>query len=402
MVSPVPVTAPDAFTVADRMRQFVAVGSGLAYIDNPREPLSDPFVSGRIRDVKVIPAYDPGPAPEGSYATVVNINAAISRTIHQPSRVINSIVSGSQPDTADSITIPANATLTGISGDATSAELAAGEQSPAAIASSLERALRTAAGGANITVDIIDESMVNAQTGETVRHKRFAITVPEGVSIRANGLTGNLAPLLGFDDASSPRYEAAPRIWAEVHDRVSVQWFREGAMKRALTFTAWVFSPEASELAIGLGLVVLGTTPLRDLSDLITEQWEERANVDVGFGYSIDVRGAGAPSGYFNPAGFAPQGEGPVPAIDNDDGRPVFSLSHDPAAQRHYTFRNARGDLVTVWLVGTEWIAGSENAMVQAEATSAVAGLDADSTAAAIETAMGADFEPVDWTQPPP
>ena len=223
MVSPVTRLVPERDdrsaqrTAAGRIRQFVGVGSGLATITRPQTnltmPLSHPDIANHINSEKVIPGYDAGPAPDGSFATVVNINAAISRTIQQPNR-----------------------------------------------------------------------------------------------------------------------------IWAEVHDRVSVQWFRENALNRALTFTAWVFSPEASELAIGLGLVVLGTTPLRDLSDLISEQWEERANVDVGFGYTIDVVDSqGNPAGlagvapYFRANEFAPGGRAFSTEVVSDlDRRPVFRITYEP------------------------------------------------------------------------
>ena len=189
-------TTPSATSIADNMRRFVAVGS--RYYGGPVHPTT------MIDASNVIPGYDAGPAPDDAYATVVSINASVSRTLYQ---------------------------------------------------------------------------------------------------------------------AGPPA-----RIWAEVHDRVSIQWLRTGALNKALNFTSWVYSPQAAQLALDLGLVVLGVTPLRDLSDLFSEQWEERASVDVGFGYTVDTNGA--PEEFFIADGFSPS----AIAFSTEESGGAFTIMYDPPA----------------------------------------------------------------------
>ena len=90
-------------------------------------------------------------------------------------------------------------------------------------------------------------------------------------------------------DISRVIYREAPPIdvWAEVEERVSVQWFRSGANRRASLFAAWCTTPQAAEQAARMGLLYMGSTPVRDASELVGESWEERAGMDVQLGYAI-------------------------------------------------------------------------------------------------------------------
>ena len=283
---PLGSTSPAATTMADRMRCLVAAGSYPGSVTEGTAPLAD-----RIDASNVIPAYDGGPAPNEPFATLVSINAAVSRTIYIPGSPAY-IVSTGVPANNRTITIPPNGTLAGIGGDAESITLTAGPRNPEQITADIQAKLRAAsfAGAGGVTAD----------TEGAGAHRRFVITLPPGVPVSAR-VTGTAASVLGFGE-TGPR--SSPRTWAEIHDRVSVQWFRRGALDSALAFTSWVYSPLAADMATELGLVVLGLSPLRDLSDLISEQWEERASVDVGFGYS--VYSAGVPDRFLNPDFFSP------------------------------------------------------------------------------------------------
>ena len=128
-----------------------------------------------------------------------------SRTHATPAGVAGSatrLVSGSQPAAATELAVPATPAIVGIGGAAlsTSPSTASGNTAVATIASDLQTAFRAQsfAGANGITVTLEG----------TGGDRRFVITVPAGVSIRAAGLTGNLATLLGFNAASDPRYEA--------------------------------------------------------------------------------------------------------------------------------------------------------------------------------------------------
>ena len=120
-------------------------------------------------------------------------------TVERTTASTASIVSGDAPGTTATLDIPASATLTGIGGATESVTIATGTGvAVATVASQLQTALRaesfTGAGGITVTLE---------STGAA---RRFVIAVPYGVSVAAGGLTGNLAPLLGFDAASNPQY----------------------------------------------------------------------------------------------------------------------------------------------------------------------------------------------------
>ena len=114
---------------------------------------------------------------------------------------IAGLVSGDTPGTTTTLDIPATATLTGIGGDTESVSIAtATGVAVATIAEQLQAALRAKsfAGAGSIAVTLEG----------TGANRRFVITVPDGVSIRSGGLTGNLSTLLGFDAASNPEYRS--------------------------------------------------------------------------------------------------------------------------------------------------------------------------------------------------
>ena len=127
----------------------------------------------------------------GSHDPVATITATATR-----------LVSGDQPAASTTLTVPSTPAIVGIGGDTNSVSpsTAAGSTAVATIASDLQTAFRGESfdGASDITVTI-------EGTGAA---SRFVINVPAGVSIRAGGLTGNLATLLGFVGSDNPRYEA--------------------------------------------------------------------------------------------------------------------------------------------------------------------------------------------------
>lgn len=312
-------TTPSANAISDNMRRFVAVGSGYSAIERDE-------MTGRlmIDASSVIPGYDAGPAPDDAYATVVSINASVSRTLYSPhfgGRIFTLDRTGNGAAQVYSRRL------------AHSSEEEGGTAAYAGISV-------TAYPQAYQTPDLRNKVVVSVTPGAEhappagydlsaleIDGARYSLTALAGYpnQYQANGVQfgedGLLKPKPRFP-ASTPHYVFnvvwgngsriamlydQRRTWAEVHDRVSIQWLREGALNKALNFTSWVYSPQAAQLGLDLGLVVLGVTPLRDLSDLFSEQWEERASVDVGFGYTVDTNGL--PEEFFAPIpqlSFAP------------------------------------------------------------------------------------------------
>ena len=127
----------------------------------------------------------------GTPATVAGITSTVTR-----------LVSGT--GATGNITLPTSRTgddLVGIGGATAGITISEeGSTAATAIATALQVAFRgeTFAGAGSITVTI---EGAGAQA-------RFVITVPAGVSIRAAGLTGNLADALGFIAGDDPRYES--------------------------------------------------------------------------------------------------------------------------------------------------------------------------------------------------
>ena len=76
----------------------------------------------------------------------------------------------------------------------------------------------------------------------------------------------------------------APTV-ATVRGRYSVQWFRTGAHDAAKRLSVWVWSPEGVAQAQQADLTVLRVSDVRQLDDVVSGAWEERAGVDIDVGY---------------------------------------------------------------------------------------------------------------------
>ena len=76
----------------------------------------------------------------------------------------------------------------------------------------------------------------------------------------------------------------APTV-ATIRGRYSVQWFREGAHDAAKRFVTWVWSPTGLAHAHSAGLTVRRVSDVRQLDDVVSGAWEERAGVDIDIGY---------------------------------------------------------------------------------------------------------------------
>ena len=72
---------------------------------------------------------------------------------------------------------------------------------------------------------------------------------------------------------------------ATVRGRYSVQWFRTGAHDAAKRLSVWVWSPEGVAKAQGANLTVLRVSDVRQLDDVVSGVWEERAGLDIDVGY---------------------------------------------------------------------------------------------------------------------
>ena len=80
----------------------------------------------------------------------------------------------------------------------------------------------------------------------------------------------------------------APTI-ATVRGRYSVQWFRTGAHDAATRLSVWVWSPEGVAQAQKSDLTVLRVSDVRQLDDVVSGAWEERAGLDIDVGYTQRV-----------------------------------------------------------------------------------------------------------------
>ena len=76
----------------------------------------------------------------------------------------------------------------------------------------------------------------------------------------------------------------APTI-ATVRGRYSAQWFRAGAHDAARRFATWVWSPAGLAHAQRTGLTVRRVSDVRQLDEIVSAAWEERAGVDLDIGY---------------------------------------------------------------------------------------------------------------------
>ena len=76
---------------------------------------------------------------------------------------------------------------------------------------------------------------------------------------------------------------------ATVEDRYSVQWFREGARDAARGFSVWVYSPEGLQTAQDNGLTLRRVSDVRQLDEVVSGAWEERAGLDLHIGYTQKI-----------------------------------------------------------------------------------------------------------------
>ena len=65
----------------------------------------------------------------------------------------------------------------------------------------------------------------------------------------------------------------------------SVQFYRKGAMDCASRLIAWLSSSAGREAAEARGLTYIRASDIRQLDGLVSTEWEERASVDLMFGY---------------------------------------------------------------------------------------------------------------------
>ncbi len=73
---------------------------------------------------------------------------------------------------------------------------------------------------------------------------------------------------------------------ATVRGRYSVQWFRTGAHDAATRLSVWAWSPEGVAQAQKADLTVMRVSDVRQLDDVVSEAWEERAGLDIDVGYT--------------------------------------------------------------------------------------------------------------------
>ena len=71
--------------------------------------------------------------------------------------------------------------------------------------------------------------------------------------------------------------------------RYSVQWFRKGAHDAAKRLSVWVWSPEGVAQAQESSLTVLRVSDVRQLDDVVSGAWEERAGLDIEVGYTQGI-----------------------------------------------------------------------------------------------------------------
>ncbi len=76
---------------------------------------------------------------------------------------------------------------------------------------------------------------------------------------------------------------------ATVRGRYSVQWFRTGAHNAAARLSVWVWSPEGVAQAQKSDLTVLRISDVRQLDDVVSGAWEERAGLDIDVGYTQKI-----------------------------------------------------------------------------------------------------------------
>ena len=85
--------------------------------------------------------------------------------------------------------------------------------------------------------------------------------------------------------STSLEVDSDSRQLASVRARYSVQWFRDGARDAARTLSVWTSSPDGLTQAGRADLTVLRVSDVRQLDDIVSDAWEERAGVDIDIGY---------------------------------------------------------------------------------------------------------------------
>ena len=103
-------------------------------------------------------------------------------------------------------------------------------------------------------------------------------------------------PSTRFTLSDAPGLLDAP-TQATVRDRYSVQWFRAGARDAARRFSVWVSSPMGLDYMAARGLGFLKVSSVRQLDNVISGAWEERAGLDLDICYVETVRLEGGPVG---------------------------------------------------------------------------------------------------------
>ena len=86
----------------------------------------------------------------------------------------------------------------------------------------------------------------------------------------------------GVDRDGSPGIDAT--VYESLTLSYSVQWFRTGARDLARTFRLWAQSPAGILNAERRGLTFYRTSEVRQIDDIVSEEWEERAGLDLYLG----------------------------------------------------------------------------------------------------------------------
>ncbi len=72
----------------------------------------------------------------------------------------------------------------------------------------------------------------------------------------------------------------------------SVQWYRKGAHDRARAFQVWAGSQLGILAAEDRGITFMAASAIRQLDDIVSSKWEERAGLDLTIGIvAVDTRG---------------------------------------------------------------------------------------------------------------
>ena len=82
--------------------------------------------------------------------------------------------------------------------------------------------------------------------------------------------------------------------WMSHTLKYSVQWFRKGARDNARSFRSWARGPYGINMATDYGFTFIGTSEIRQIDEIVSSRWEERAGLDLSVGIeSCDDRSGG-------------------------------------------------------------------------------------------------------------